>query len=95
MLGIAGHERPTRMVDQKLRAANGGYAPTPHHNALIPNGEQGDGSVVEDRQVALIELCEGLMGSPLQSVINVVPPSRGKPSRHGRVGGVSRNYLKM
>jgi hypothetical protein len=28
---------------------------------------------------------------PLQSVIEVATPSRGKPSRHGRVGGVSRN----
>jgi hypothetical protein len=41
--------------------------------------------------VALIELREGLVGSPLQSVIEVVTPSRGKPSRHGRVGGVSRD----
>jgi hypothetical protein len=39
----------------------------------------------------LIELREGLVGSPLQSVIEVITPSRGKPSRHGRVGGVSRN----
>jgi hypothetical protein len=31
------------------------------------------------------------VGSPLQSVIEVVPSSRGKPSRHGQVGGVSRN----
>jgi hypothetical protein len=39
----------------------------------------------------LIKLCEGLVGSPLQSVIEIVVSSRGKPSRHGRVGGVSRN----
>jgi hypothetical protein len=31
------------------------------------------------------------VGSPLQSVVEVVTPSRGKPSHHGRVGGVSQN----
>jgi hypothetical protein len=41
--------------------------------------------------VALTELREGLVGSPLQSVVEVVTPSRGKPSRHGQVGGVSQN----
>jgi hypothetical protein len=41
--------------------------------------------------VALTELREGLVGSPLQSVIEVITPSCGKPSRHGRVGGVSQN----
>jgi hypothetical protein len=41
--------------------------------------------------VVLTELREGLVDSPLQSVIEVVPSSRGKPSRYGRVGGVSRN----
>jgi hypothetical protein len=39
----------------------------------------------------ITELREGLVGSPLQSVVEVVPWSRGKPSRHGPVGGVSRN----
>jgi hypothetical protein len=43
--------------------------------------------------VPLTELREGLVGSPLQSVIEVVTPSRGKPSHHGRVGGVSQNVL--
>jgi hypothetical protein len=43
------------------------------------------------RAVALTELREGLVGSPLQSVVDVVTPSRGKPSRHGRVSGVSPN----
>jgi hypothetical protein len=32
--------------------------------------------------VALTELYEGLVGSPLQSVIEVVTPSRGKPSQN-------------
>jgi hypothetical protein len=41
--------------------------------------------------VTLTELREGLVGNPLQSVVEVVTPSRGKLSRHGRVGGVSRN----
>jgi hypothetical protein len=31
------------------------------------------------------------VGSPLQSVVEVITPSRGEPSCHGRVGGVSRN----
>jgi hypothetical protein len=48
-----------------------------------------DGGVTEDWQVALTEVREGLVGSPLQSVVEVVTPSRGKPSHHGRVGGVS------
>jgi hypothetical protein len=33
----------------------------------------------------------GLVGSPLQSVIEVVTLSRGKPSYHGWIGGVSGN----
>jgi hypothetical protein len=37
------------------------------------------------------ELREDLVGSPLQSVVEVITPSCGKPSYHGRVGGVSRN----
>jgi hypothetical protein len=41
--------------------------------------------------VALTELREGLVGSPLHSVVEVVTPSHGKPSRHGRVSGVSQN----
>jgi hypothetical protein len=46
--------------------------------------------------VALTELREGLVGSPLQSVIEVITPSRGKPSHHGRVGGVSQNvYMDL
>jgi hypothetical protein len=91
VLSVACGKRPTRMVGQKLWITNSGYTLTPHRVALILNGEQGDGGVAEDRQVALTELCEGLMGSPLQSVVEVVTPSRGKPSCHGRVGGVSRN----
>jgi hypothetical protein len=41
--------------------------------------------------VTLTELCEGLVSSPLQSIVKVVVSSRGKLSRHSRVSGVSRN----
>jgi hypothetical protein len=66
------------MVGRKLEAANGSHVLTPYRVALIPNGEQGNGDVAEDRQVALTELCEGLVGSPFQSVIEVISLSRGK-----------------
>jgi hypothetical protein len=91
MLGIACHEHPTRMACRKLRVANGGHVLTPHHVALVLDGEQGNGGVTEDRQVAITELHEGLVGSPLQSVVEVVTPSRGTPGRYGQVSGVSRN----
>jgi hypothetical protein len=96
VLGVASSKRPTYMVGRKLGVANGGHALTSHRIALIPNGEQGNGGVTENRQVTLTELHEGLMGSPLQSVIEVVTPSRGKRSRHGRVSGVSQNvYMDL
>jgi hypothetical protein len=41
--------------------------------------------------VALTELHEGLVGSSVQSVIEVVTLSHGKPSHHSRVSGVSKN----
>jgi hypothetical protein len=91
VLGVACGKRPTRMVGWKLGVADGGNTLTPHRIALVPNGEQGNGGVTEDWQVALTELREGLVGSSLQSVVEVVTPSRGKPSRHGQVGGVSQN----
>jgi hypothetical protein len=79
------------MVGQKLQVADGGHALTPHRVSLILNGEQGDGGVAENWQVALTELRESLEGSPLQSVVEVITPSRGKPSCHSQVGGVSWN----
>jgi hypothetical protein len=91
MLGVACSKRLTRMMGQKLRVADGGHALTPHRVALVPNEEQGNGGVTENWQVALTELREGLVGSPLQSVVEVVTPGCGKPSHHGRVGGVSQN----
>jgi hypothetical protein len=65
VLGVVCREHPTRMTGQKLGVTNGGHALTPHRIALVPNGEQGNGDIVEDWQVALAELREGLVGSPL------------------------------
>jgi hypothetical protein len=65
VLGLACCKRPTRMVGRKLRVVDGGHALTPHRVALVPNGEQVNGSVAVDWQVALIELHEGLVDSPL------------------------------
>jgi hypothetical protein len=81
VLGVACHECPT----------DGGHTLTLHRIALVSNGEQGNGSVTKDRQVALLELREGLVGRPLQSVDEVVIPSCGKSSHLDRVGGVSQN----
>jgi hypothetical protein len=39
VLGVVCHERPTRMVSQKLRVTNGGHALTPHRIALVLNRE--------------------------------------------------------
>jgi hypothetical protein len=76
---------------RELWVADGGHALTPHRVSLIPNGEQGDSGVAKDRQVVLTELHEGMMGSPLQSVVKVIITSHDKPSHHGRVSGVSQN----
>jgi hypothetical protein len=48
MLGIAGRECPTDMVGRKLGVTDGGHVLTPHHITLIPNGEQGNGGVIEN-----------------------------------------------
>jgi hypothetical protein len=64
---------------------------SPHRVALILDGEQGNGGIGEAWQVMLTELCEGLVGSPLQSVVEIVVGSRGEPGRHVRLGGVSRD----
>jgi hypothetical protein len=86
VLGVGCRECPTRGVGRKLGVANGGHVLTPHPVALILNRGQGNGGVIEDKQVALTELREGLVGSRLQSVIEVIVPSG-----HGQVGGVSRD----
>jgi hypothetical protein len=41
--------------------------------------------------VALTELREGLVGRPLQGVVEVVAGGRGEPGRHARVRRVSRD----
>jgi hypothetical protein len=91
VLGVACRERPTHMVSRMLWVTNDGQALTPRCVALVPDGEQGNSGVVEVGQVALTKLREGLVGSPLQSVIEVVSRSRGERSRHARVGGVSQD----
>jgi hypothetical protein len=88
VLGVVCCEHPTRMVGQKLGGANDSHTLTQHRIALVPNREQGDGSAIEARQVVLTKLREGLVGNPIQSVIEVVAHSHGEPSRHARVGGV-------
>jgi hypothetical protein len=65
MLDVACRECPTCVVSRTLGVTNGGQALTLHCVALIPNGEQGNGSAVEARLVALTKLHEGLVGSPL------------------------------
>jgi hypothetical protein len=41
------------MAGRKLGVAYGGKALTPHRIALVPNGEQGNGGVAENWQVAV------------------------------------------
>jgi hypothetical protein len=89
VLGIACHERPTRVVGRKLGVVNDSHALTPHHIVVISNGEQGDGGAVEAQQVVLTKLHEGLVDNPLQGVIEVVAPCSGEPSSHARVIVVS------
>jgi hypothetical protein len=57
VLGVACRERPTRVVGRKLGVANDDHTLTSHRVALVLNSE--------DRQVALTELREGLVGNPL------------------------------
>jgi hypothetical protein len=49
MLGVECCKHPTRMVGRKLGVANNGHTLTPDRIALIPNREQGDGGVTDDR----------------------------------------------
>jgi hypothetical protein len=72
VLGVACREHPTHVAGRNLGAANGSHALTPHRVAHVSNGEQDIGGAIKDWQVALTELHEGLVGSPLQSVIKVV-----------------------
>jgi hypothetical protein len=91
VLGIACRERPPRVVSGTLGVTHGSQALTPRCVALILDGKQGNVGGDEARQVALTKLHEGLVGSPLQSVIEVIACSHGEPGRHARVGGVGRD----
>jgi hypothetical protein len=91
VLGVACLKLPPRVVSRTLGVAHDSQALTPRRVALILDGEQGNGSGDEARQVALTEHREGLVGNPLQSVIEVVACSRGELGCHARVGGVSRD----
>jgi hypothetical protein len=79
------------VVGQKLGVINDRHAVTPHCVALVLNREQGDGCAIKAQQVVLAKLHEGLVGSPLQRVIEVVACSHGEPSCDVRVRGVSQN----
>jgi hypothetical protein len=74
-----------------LGVTHNGQALAPRRVALILDREQGNGGAGKARQVALIELCEGLVGSPLQSVVEVITGGRGEPGRHARVGRVRQD----
>jgi hypothetical protein len=79
------------MVRRSLGVAHIGQAFTPRRVALSLNREQGNGGVGNAQQVVLTELCEALVGSPLQGVIEVIASGRGEPSCHARVRRVSRD----
>jgi hypothetical protein len=74
-----------------LGVTHSGQALAPHRVALVLDGEQGNGGAGKARQVALTELREGLVGSPLQSVIEIVTSSCGEPGHHAWVRGVSQD----
>jgi hypothetical protein len=67
--------------------------PSARSTPCCPRSKQGtcNGNAGKARQVVLIELHEGLVGSPIQGVIEVVAGGRGEPDRHARVRRVSRD----
>jgi hypothetical protein len=65
VLGVAFSERSPYVVRRILGVTHSGQALAPHRVALILDGEQGNGSAGKARQVALTELREGMVGSPL------------------------------
>jgi hypothetical protein len=91
VLGIACRERPPRVVCRTLGVAHSGQALTPRRVALVMNREQGNGGAGKAQQVALTELHEGLVGSPLQGVVEVVAGGHGELGRHAWVRKVSRD----
>jgi hypothetical protein len=53
--------------------------------------EHGNGGADKTRHVVLTELREGLVGSPLQGVVEVITGGCGEPGHHARVRRVSRD----
>jgi hypothetical protein len=91
VLGVACCERPPRVVHRTLGVTHNGQALAPCRVALILNRKQGNGCAGKAQQVALTELHEGLVGSPLQGVVEVVAGRRGEPGHHARVRRLSRD----
>jgi hypothetical protein len=85
VLDVAHNERSTHVVGLLCGVTGGGHAPIPSRVALIPKGEQGNRSAYV-LQVALVELREGLVGSPLQRVAQVI--SRGRSGTMPSSSGV-------
>jgi hypothetical protein len=79
------------MVSQTLGVPNGGQELTPRCVTLVQDGEQGNNGADEAQQVVPTKPHGGLVGSPLQSVIEVITHSRGEPSHHAWVRWVSRD----
>jgi hypothetical protein len=77
---VACHVRPPHVVSRACGIASGSQTPTPRQVALAPDGEQSNGGTGGVRQVALAELREGSVGSPLQRVVEVISRGRGEPS---------------
>jgi hypothetical protein len=91
VLGVACRERPPHELCRTLGVAHSGQALAPHRVALILNREHGNGGAGKAQWVALIELCAGLVGNPLQGVVEVITGVRGELGCHARVGRVSHD----
>jgi hypothetical protein len=76
---------------ERSGVTHSGQMLAPHCVALVLNLEQGNGGASKTWQVALTELYEGLVGSPLQSVVEVVVGGRGEPGHHAWVRRVSQD----
>jgi hypothetical protein len=91
VLDVTHRECPTHVLGRMRRVASGGQVLTPHRVVPDSDGEQGNGSISEVRQVALTELHEGQVGSPLQHVIEVISHGRSEPRHQARVRGVRQD----
>jgi hypothetical protein len=90
-MGVACRERPPHMIHLMLRVTHSGQALAPCRVALVLDKEQGNGGASKARQVVLTELCDSLVGSPLQGVVKVIADDRGELGRHAQVRRVSRD----